>query len=198
MDEEKTQLRERFDRYRRSLDEETYENLSHRAIDRLIRLPEIRGAHVIHVYWPMTDRREVDTRPFIHWLKDQRKEIILPVVINFTRGADGPRLKHVRYPGEEGLRLNRWGITEPDEHQPVPIDDIEAIVVPALGAGRNGHRIGHGFGYYDEFLSAAHVPKIALVYDACLLDAVPFEEHDRRVEVIVTEEEVVRPSPQSR
>lgn len=195
MSASKSDLRRRFDTYRRALDESSYTDRSHQIVKRLISLPEIRSAHVVHVYWPMVDRREVDTRPFIHWLKDHRKEIVLPVVLSFQKSdGDAPRLGHVRYPGEEGLHLNRWGISEPVEHHPVSVDSLEVVIVPALGAGRNGHRIGYGFGYYDEFLASVTVPSIALVFEACLVDTVPREAHDTPLDVIVSESEVVRPA----
>lgn len=195
MEARKTEVRQRFDRYRRSLDEETYENLSHLAVKHLVQLPEIQRAKVVHVYWPMLERREIDTRSFIHWLKAHNKEIVLPVVLNFQRRRDaGQRLDHVRYPGKEGLRINRWGIAEPVDHHVVPLEQLDAVVVPAVGADREGYRIGHGYGYYDEFLAEITVPTVALVYDDCLVDHVPTEDHDRRVDVIVTERTVVRPA----
>lgn len=194
MEARKAEVRQRFDRYRRSLDEETYEKLSHLAVKQLVRLPEIQKANVVHVYWPMLERREVDTRSFIHWLKSHDKEIVLPVVLNFQRSGDtGQRLDHVRYPGEEGLRLNRWGIAEPADHHAVPLEQLDVVVVPAFGADRDGYRIGHGYGYYDEFLAEISVPTVALVYSECLVDHVPTEDHDRRVDIIVTERTVVRP-----
>ena len=191
----KADLRRQFDTYRQSLDDDTYEDLSRRVTSRLVELPEIRSADVVHVYWPMVERREIDTRPFIHRLRHEGKEIVLPVVLNFRQDTLAlPRLGHVRFPGEEGLRVNRWGISEPAEHQAVPIEEIDAVVVPALGAGRDGHRIGFGHGYYDEFLDGNTMPAIVLVYDKCLLDRVPVEDHDRPVDVIVTEREVLRPA----
>lgn len=194
MDDNKSALRLRFDRYRQSLDDEAYATLSLAVYERLITLPEIRAAQVVHVYWPMLDRREIDTRRLIHWLKEQRKEIVLPVVLNFQRNSDeGTRLEHVRFPGEEELVVNRWGISEPEVRHAVPVDRLDAVVVPALGAGRNGHRIGHGYGFYDEFLGVLEVPTIALVYDGCFVESVPFDDHDTPMTIIVTESEVVRP-----
>ena len=193
MEASKAELRRQFDRYRTSLDEETYQSLSHAAIKNLVKVPEIHSAKVVHTYWPMLECREIDTRPFIHWLKEHGKEIVLPVVLNFQRTEAGSkRLDHVRYPGEEGLRLNRWGIAEPVDHHSVPLEEIDAVVVPAFGADRRGHRIGFGYGYYDEFLAGINAPTVALVYDDCLVDQLSTEEHDRPVDVIVTESRIHR------
>ena len=190
----KDSLRGRFREYRTSLSEAEYETRSRAVVENVLELPELRKAHTVHVYWPILEQREVDTRPLIRALRDRGAEIVLPVVLNFRSAAEGtPRLAHVRYPGEEAMRVNRWGIAEPHPSRRVSIDEIEAVIVPALGAGRNGHRIGHGLGYYDEFLAEVAAVKICLVYEACLVDHVPFEPHDVPCDVVVSESSVIRP-----
>lgn len=101
---------------------------------------------------------------------------------------------HLRYTDEANLRLNQWGIAEPLDGDPVAVEDLDAVIVPALGAARNGHRIGYGFGFYDEFLAETSALKIVPVYDACVVEAVPVDPHDIRVDVLVTESNVFRPT----
>jgi 5-formyltetrahydrofolate cyclo-ligase len=103
-------------------------------------------------------------------------------------------LQHVRYTGEEDLRLNQWGVAEPIGRQPVAIEDVQVVIVPALGADRRGHRIGYGYGYYDEFLAGTPAMKIAPVYAACLVDAVPSETYDVPMDVLVTENDITKPN----
>lgn len=179
---------------RAGLSDRVYKEKSQSIVDRLKSLPELRSATTIHSYWPVIPRHEVDIRPLLFFLHAQKKQIVLPVVVTFGQ-ADirTVRLRHVLYETEDGLVVNRWGIHEPSGTQTVPIEEIDAIVVPALGAGRNGHRIGHGFGYYDEFLERVTVPTICPVFDECLVDHVPAEEHDVPVSVIITDKEVYRP-----
>ena len=191
----KTDLRTRFAAYRRSLSEAEYAQRSAAIVARAQALRELNAAACVHVYWPLIQRHEVDTRPLIAWLYQAGKQIALPVVNTFGKTARAtPRLRHVRYDPATPLTTNRWGIHEPNGGTGVPIDDIDAVVVPALGAGRNGHRIGHGFGYYDELLAEVQRPAIGLIYAACLVDAVPAEKHDRPLSVILTEDEVIRPA----
>ena len=97
------------------------------------------------------------------------------------------------FEGEASLIANRWGLLEPDETAPVvEAGVLDAVVVPALGAGRNGHRVGYGAGYYDAFLPATRGFPVAVVFAACLVDAVPPEPHDVPVACVVTEGETVR------
>lgn len=191
---EKAALRARFGAYRAALDEAEYARRSVAIAAQARRLPELRQAGTVHTYWPLTHRREVDTRPLIDALQQAGKRIVLPVVAAFGETEGGrPRLRHLCYERGSALRANRWGIHEPVAGTSVPVADLDAVIVPALGAGRNGHRIGHGYGYYDELLRALRVPLIGLVYAACLVEAVPASAHDVPLSVIVTEDEIFRP-----
>jgi 5-formyltetrahydrofolate cyclo-ligase len=59
------------------------------------------------------------------------------------------------------------------------------VVVPALSVDRDGNRLGRGRGYYDRALSDIKAPVVAVVYDDELIDVVPAEPHDRRVDAVL-------------
>ena len=186
---DKTALRERFRTARLALSGAEYATHSAAICERLAALHEIRDAETVHVYWPLVARREVDTRPLIRALHAEGKAIALPVVASF----DGqPALRHLRFEGEERMQLNRWGIPEPVGTDDITPKELDAVVVPAFGAGRNGHRIGHGRGFYDAFLAAVRAPKIGAVYANTFVLAVPAEPHDVALDRVVTEDEVWR------
>lgn len=192
----KAELRKRFRAYRAGLSHKRYMELSALITDDVKLLPEVREAANVHVYWPMIDDREIDTRALIRWLEARGQTIILPRVVDFERTAGtSRRIEHVRYPGESELRVNRWGIAEPPPGDEMSTAIIDVVIVPALGAGRNGHRIGHGFGYYDGFLAETPALKVVVVYEACLLDHVPSEPHDVRANVVISERTCVRIPP---
>ncbi len=186
----KADLRERFRAVRAGLSDAEYAAHSARVVAKAKTLPELQQAETVHTYWPLVQSREVDIRPLIAWLQASGKQIVLPVVDSFT-GA--PRLRHLRFETPEALRPNRWGIHEPTGGKSVPIETIDAVVVPALGAGRNGHRLGYGKGYYDAFLNALKAPAICPVFAACLIDQAPAEEHDAPLDILITEDEIIRP-----
>ncbi len=192
----KAALRARFRRARAALTEAAYAEKSAAITERLLALPEVDEAAVVHAYWPHVRRREVDVRPLVEALHVRGVTVALPVVASFARGA--PRMEHRRYDGPGCLRPNRWGLAEPAGTRAVPPEALDLVVVPAFGAGRNGHRIGHGRGYYDAFLAPLHaaprhVPTVCPVYDTCLVEAVPAEAHDVPLHVLVTETTVLRP-----
>ena len=190
---EKAALRRRFAAYRARLSGAEYARRSRRIVERLWGLPEIQAAQAVHCYWPLAERREIDTRPFIDRLHAAGRTVALPVVTSFEKSA--PAMAARRYEGRTCLCENRWGLAEPAGTEAVPPGTLDAVVVPAFGAGRNGHRIGHGRGFYDAFLAAVDAPAVCLVYGACLTERIPAEAHDVPMDVIVTETATLRPSP---
>lgn len=188
----KETLRAQFRTYRSQLAPDAVATKSAAIVQRVRALPEVRRAGTVHCYWPLVDRGEIDTRPLICALHARGVRVVLPVVASFDGPA--PTLRHHCFDGHAALRTNRWGLYEPDGTEAVVPEALDVVIVPALGAGRNGHRIGHGFGYYDAFLAPLDVPTIALVYNGCLVDAVPPAPHDVPVSVIATERECLRPA----
>ncbi|MEM1041755.1 MAG: 5-formyltetrahydrofolate cyclo-ligase [Bacteroidota bacterium] len=186
---EKAALRARFRDARLALTDAEAAAHSTAICERIAALPEVKAAGTVHVYWPVTARREVDTRPLVRRLHGAGTRVVLPVVADFD-GA--PRLRHVRFEGEDRMQTNHWGIAEPVGTADADPSDLDVVIVPAFGAGRGGHRIGHGRGFYDAFLAGLAAVTVGAVYAACLVDAVPAEAHDVALGIVVTEREVVR------
>ena len=159
-------------------------------IDRLQQLSEFQSARVIHAFWPIDDAGEVDTRPLIRQMLENDRRVVLPVV-DFSSLA-APGLEHRELVDESDLQTNRWGIHEPQTGDLIPINEVDLVIVPALGADRSGHRVGYGGGFYDRFLGRISAPAVAVVYSACLTDRIAVEAHDVPVSIVVTESEVVR------
>jgi 5-formyltetrahydrofolate cyclo-ligase len=88
------------------------------------------------------------------------------------------------------LAPGRFGLLEPVGPRlgPTALGTADVVVVPALAVSRNGVRLGRGGGYYDRALSHARPDAVvvALVFDDELLDEVPTEPHDRRVDAVLT------------
>ncbi|MBQ9897992.1 MAG: 5-formyltetrahydrofolate cyclo-ligase [Ruminococcus sp.] len=91
--------------------------------------------------------------------------------------------------GEPG----KYGIFEPGEVLPCPDFNRGTVcIVPGLAFTLNGGRLGYGGGYYDRFLSVhKDIYTIALAYEELIAPQLPLEEHDLRVDQIITEERTV-------
>ena len=94
--------------------------------------------------------------------------------------------------GDE-LASGQWGIREPKPDAPEVTPDI--LLVPLLAFDRNGHRIGYGAGYYDMTIAALRKVKpivtAGMAYAAQEIDAVPVTPRDARLDLVLTEREII-------
>jgi len=60
--------------------------------------------------------------------------------------------------------------------------------VPGVAFDSRGHRLGHGTGYYDRFLSkiTENVLTIGLAFDFQLVDNIPTSSHDIAVKELIS------------
>jgi 5-formyltetrahydrofolate cyclo-ligase len=96
-----------------------------------------------------------------------------------------------RDPGE--LRPGHRDIPEPAGPH-VDLAEIDVVVVPGLGFGEDGMRLGRGGGHYDRTLSRlpAAAVRVGFCYDCQVVEHVPRGAHDQPVDLIVTDQRVVR------
>ncbi len=187
----KDTLRQQFDAYRRALSPTDHNARSRLVCKRAQAHDAVQHAKVVHAYWPALDRGELDTRPLIGWCAAAGKTVVLPVVTSFDPAS--PAMEARTFTDADALERNRWGLLEPVTGTPVPNDAIDLVIVPAFGADRRGHRIGHGAGFYDRFLPTLSAASMVLTFDACLVDCLPTASHDVPADYVISETERVGP-----
>ena len=95
------------------------------------------------------------------------------------------------------LVRHRFGMLEPAADLPtVEPATLDVVLVPGVAFDRRGGRMGFGGGFYDGFLPTTNALRVGITYDDCLLDAVPCDEHDQRMDWVVTPTQILRVSPQ--
>jgi 5-formyltetrahydrofolate cyclo-ligase len=131
---------------------------------------------------------EPGTGPLIEALLARGTEVIVPVA-----SAEGT-LDWVRYAPDAPLTRSSLGVPGPDGPRlgPEAIAGVGLVIAPALAVDHAGWRLGRGAGYFDRALAHAHGPICALVYADELLPAVPHEDHDVPVDLVVTEAGIFR------
>jgi 5-formyltetrahydrofolate cyclo-ligase len=91
------------------------------------------------------------------------------------------------------LEARQWGIKEPLDTAPVVDPDI--LLVPLACFDRSGHRIGYGAGYFDKTIGALRAKKkvtaVGLAFAAQEIDRVPTTDFDERLDLVLTEREVI-------
>jgi 5-formyltetrahydrofolate cyclo-ligase len=113
---------------------------------------------------------------------------------------DGRALQWVALRPDAVLDVGPLGIREP-RGPALDVDELaglDLMLVPGLAVDRSGRRLGQGGGYYDRTLASvpSHIeggPLLAIVlFDDEVLDEVPHEPHDCRVDAAVTPTGIIR------
>lgn len=138
-------------------------------------------ADKILMYHSLPD--EVSTHDFLDKWHD-RKRFYLPRV-------NGVNLEILPY-DRSRLELGAFHIEEPTGEEVSSIDEIELVIVPAVAYDRAGNRLGRGKGYYDRLLQDTKATKIGIGYEFQILDSIPAEEHDVRMDMVVSQKTVIR------
>jgi 5-formyltetrahydrofolate cyclo-ligase len=134
----------------------------------------------------------------VAWLAAHEVRVLLPVLSHPVGGRlDKPAW--APYEGPDALRTGAFSILEPTG-DPLPSEQLpeaELIVCPGLAANRRGDRLGRGGGWYDRALKHASqsAPVWLLLNDDEVLDTIPIQPWDRRVDVIITPSRMITCEP---
>lgn len=188
----KQQLRKQVLAQRFALSKRARGNYSIQAANHLMQFEALAACRTVMVFYPFRD--EIDTRPFLVDAQSRGQEVWLPYTDLVTKQI----IPYV-YTGEECLKLGTYGIYEPDTAicRPADVSALDAVILPGSAFDRKGGRLGYGGGYYDRFLaSLTHRPLlIGLAFDMQIVEEVPKEPHDFRVQYVATESGVFATFP---
>jgi 5-formyltetrahydrofolate cyclo-ligase len=146
-----------------------------------VAVPQLPMDRLIASYWAVGS--EIDPVELEAALRGRGATIALPR----TAVVDGPLHFHV-VPDHSALEPGRLAIPEPRADSPVA--DPRVLLVPLVGVDRRGVRLGQAGGYYDRTLAALRangpVFAVGLAYDCQLVDALPCDPWDQRLDALAT------------
>ena len=91
------------------------------------------------------------------------------------------------------LVAGKFGVREPAAQcAAMPLNQLDLVLVPGLAFDRFGSRLGRGRGFYDRLLGEVSGVKCGICYQGQLLESLPTEGHDVRVNFIVTPNECLK------
>jgi 5-formyltetrahydrofolate cyclo-ligase len=103
---------------------------------------------------------------------------------------------HRYQPGR--LVRHRWGMLEPAaDAPPVPLTEIELVLVPGVGFDEQGGRLGFGGGYYDRLLPRLTCLKVGIAHLTSCLPLVPCDVHDCRMDWLARPDGLIRVRPET-
>lgn len=181
----KAELRQRMREFlaRLTLDVNTVESL---CLCQRLR-PQMRSAGAILFFAPLAG--EPDVWPLLEEAAQQGKTLGLPW---FDASAGIYRARQVRHLSEE-IVTGQFGVREPAAECPeIALADFHLVLVPGLAFDLAGNRLGRGRGYYDRLLREVRGIKCGICHDRQLLESIPAEPHDLRVDFILTPDRCVR------
>jgi 5-formyltetrahydrofolate cyclo-ligase len=152
----------------------------------LLALPEVTGARTVLAYHAMPE--EIDPAPAVERLRDTGAMIAYPRI-----EAPGVVALHL-VTAETVLLPGPFGLAEPPAGSPrVDPELVDVALVPGVAFDASGRRLGYGGGYFDRLIPRLRedCAVLGIAFDMQIVDAVPAEEHDARVQAVVTPTRVV-------
>lgn len=188
LDDPKTALRARARAARRAMAPDARGRANASICRKLLQLPELEGAASVLAY--AASPEEADPALAVEELRARGRRVAMPRI-------EAPGELSLRWvDAGDALEEGPFGLRQPsDAASRADAGAIEASIVPGVAFGRDGSRLGYGGGYYDRLLKILPLsaPKVGIAFESQLFDSLPSDVHDVAVDIVVTQNAVVRP-----
>lgn len=164
----------------------------------VIKLPEWAAARRVCVYLALP--AEAQTRALLAACWKTGKQVLVPAYRKKFLRYDLARLRP-----DDSVKAGHWAVPEPARPRwatpnlvspnRVRPTHVDLVVIPGLAFDRTGGRIGHGLGHYDRLLAGKTMQqafKVGLALECQMLERVPMNARDIRLDAVVTERAVYR------
>ena len=135
-------------------------------------------------YYP--SNYEIDDLEILRLLEKRNYNISLPII------KRNNQMNFFKWSNNDPLRINKYGIPEPVSAK-ISYPDI--LLIPLVGYDNYLNRLGYGGGFYDRYIEKIEklkkVIKIGLAFSYQKLKSVPINQHDKRLDFIITEKEIL-------
>ncbi|RDC56844.1 5-formyltetrahydrofolate cyclo-ligase [Pedobacter chinensis] len=183
----KAQIRKQALKDRLSINDKDYEFLNAGLLRQFVTL-DFSAIKTLHIFLPITDKREPNTFLLIEWLAEHHPEIkIIVPKADFETAL----MSHHEYLGIYDLQKNLYNILEPQKGN-VHDGEIDLVLVPLLAFDKKGYRVGYGKGFYDRFLENINAQKIGLSLHPAIDQIDDVDQHDIRLDFCITPTETIK------
>jgi 5-formyltetrahydrofolate cyclo-ligase len=185
--ETKNEIRKRMLEVRNNLTQENIKAKSELIVQRLFQTPEYNEAHNILLYANFNN--EVATGKIFEDAIKRGKRVYYPKSDALTNTMDFYRILMMTQ-----LQKGYMGIMEPrgidiSTRYRLNTNEDTLIIVPGVAFDIEGYRLGYGKGFYDKYMAdKRQMSTIALAFSEQIVDAIPHDTHDIKMDKIVTEE----------
>jgi 5-formyltetrahydrofolate cyclo-ligase len=165
--------------------------------EQVLKMDLFQRAETVFVY--VDFRSEVKTRSLIQTMFNLGKKVVVPVTMLDERDLLPVQITNL----ESDLCSGYASILEPVESirssNYVSPESIDVIIIPGSVFDERGGRMGYGGGFYDRFVSlkAPRAYRVGLCYELQVVPEAPLQDHDERMDTIVTEKRIIQSSRES-
>ncbi len=190
---DKSAVREVLKACLRAMDPQDRSTASAAITRHVLGLPEYKQARTVMLFVSMTS--EADTSAIAADAWQNGKRVLVPVAKMQDHSMQAVEIRSLA----EAKRRTSVGVMEPEPGTPVDPGEINLVLVPGLGFGPAGERIGRGAGFYDRFLADPRVKAITcgLGFELQVIEGIPMSPRDMAVDMLVTEAQVRRFRPRN-
>ena len=150
--------------------------------DNLRKIDYFRTAETIGAYYSIGS--EVHTQDLLQSILNAGKQLALPKVVKND-------LIFKKISSFSDLEQGNFSVMEPKDKCEI-VKNLDVVIVPAIALSKNGYRLGYGFGYYDRYLHGKKSTTIALSYAKQVIKSFTHDDHDVKMNFIVTEDKVIK------
>ena len=152
----KKELRLHYKSLRAALSEQEIEEKSMAIANQLLRL-NCWDKTYYHLFLTIEELKEIETEFILQILAGKDKEIVIAKSDFETR-----KMTHFLLTDNTKIKKNEYNIPEPMNGLEVPVSMIDVVFVPLLAFDQQGHRVGYGKGFYDQFLAECNPETIKI------------------------------------
>lgn len=138
----KAELRKKYTQKRKALSDDEAFLLSQNIFENFIQYFNPKEGEKVHIFIPISARKEIDTQIFIQYFLVQNIRVYVPKIV-----AD--QLINIEIFKDTVFETNSWGISEPISNEDSVENDFHYVITPLLYCDRKGNRVGYGKGFYD-------------------------------------------------
>ena len=143
----KAELRQTYKIKRESLSAEELDERSLSIANQLLKLP-IWDFDFYHIFLSIQHLKEINTEYILNILSGKDKNIVLS-----KSDFKDYSMRHYLLTDNTRLKINNWGIPEPENGIEINTNQLDVIFIPLLAFDKSGSRLGYGKGFYDRFLA---------------------------------------------
>ena len=174
---DKKELRKEYLKIRHDIKNKTQKSSD--VFNKIINLDIYKDSKTIGIYYSIDD--EVSTISLVDYSLELGKEVCLPRVI------DNNEMEFHKITDRFNLSKSKYGVLEPTNNNLVNPKSIDLLIIPGVVFSKELYRIGYGAGYYDRYLVKTNAYKIGLSFKETIIDVVPHDENDVKLDIIITD-----------